>query len=89
MSMGLKKYYLFFLAVSLHISIERYIRSFHVKGFASSFETLDLRAFQKSSRRARKTSAPKFIKEKSEKSTGHSLPIAAKRNPSARVLYFF
>ena len=70
-----------FLAVSLHISIEIYIRTFHVKGYASSFKTLDLRAFQKSSRKARKTSAPKFMKEKSEKSMGHSLPMAAKRNP--------
>ena len=47
-----------FLAVSLHISIEIYIRTFHVKGFASSFKTLDLRAFQKSSRKARKMSTP-------------------------------
>ena len=68
---GLKK--LFpdrFLAVSLHISIKIYIRTFHVKGFASSFKTLDLRAFQKSSQKAQKMSAPKFIKQKSEKING-------------------
>ena len=46
-----------FLAVSLHISIVLYIRTFHAKGIISTFKTLDLRAFQKSSPKARKKSA--------------------------------
>jgi hypothetical protein len=41
----------------LHISIVLYIRTYHAKGIDSSFKTLDLRAFQKSSPKARKTSA--------------------------------
>ena len=59
-----------FLAVSLQISIVVYIRTSHAKGCVSSIKTLDLRAFQKSSPKARKMSAPKFIKEKSEKFKG-------------------
>ena len=43
-----------FLAVSLHISSVLYIRTYHAKGIDSSFKTLDLRAFQKSSPKARK-----------------------------------
>ena len=59
-----------FLAGSLHISIVLYIRTYHAKGIDSSFKTLDLRAFQKSSPKARKTSASKFIKEKFKKIEG-------------------
>ena len=51
-----------FLAVSFHISIVLYIRTSHAKGIVSSFKTLDLMAIQKSSPKARKTSASKFIK---------------------------
>ena len=39
----------------------------NAKGIISSFKTLDLRAFQKSSPKARKKSASKFIKEKLKK----------------------
>ena len=59
-----------FLAVSLQISIVVYIKTSHAKGFVSSIKTLDLRAFQILSPKARKMSSLKFIKEKSEKIKG-------------------
>lgn len=79
-----------FFAVSLHISIEIYIRTFHSKGFVSSFKTLALRAFQKSSRKARKSSNRKFIKGKSTKFDGPRTSDGRQTRPRpARALIFF
>ena len=79
-----------FLAVSLHISIEIYIRTFHAKGFVSSFKTLALRALQKSSRKARKSSDRKFIKGKSSKIDGPQTSDGRQTRPRpARALIFF
>ena len=72
-----------FLAVSLQISIVVYIRTSHAKGFVSSIKTLDLRAFQISSPKARKMSAPKFIKEKSEKIKGPLTSDGRQKKPVA------
>jgi hypothetical protein len=63
----IKKYFLADFWLFLYISIVLYIRTYHAKGIDSGFKTLDLRAFQKSSPKARKTSASKFIKEKLKK----------------------
>ena len=54
MTTGLKIFPDKFLAVSFHISSVLYIRTYHAKGIDSSFKTLDLRAFQKLSPKARK-----------------------------------
>ena len=70
-----------FLPVSLQISIVVYIRTSHAKGFVSSIKTLDLRAFQISSPKARKMSASNFIKENWKKSRAHSLRMTAKQKP--------
>jgi hypothetical protein len=78
------------LAVSLHISIVLYIRTYHAKGFDSSFKTLDLRAFQKSSPKDRKTSASKLIKEKWKKIEGPLNSDGRQTKPgAARAFNFF
>ena len=88
---GLKQIFPYrFLAVSLHISIVLYIRTSHAKGIISSFKTLDLRAFQKSSPKARKKSASKFIKEKLKKIEGPlTLEDRQTKSGAARAFNFF
>ena len=79
-----------FLALSLHISIVLYIRTSHAKGIVSSFKTLDLRAFQKLSPKARKKSASEFIKKKLKKNVG---PVTFEgcqtKSGAARAFNFF
>jgi hypothetical protein len=58
-----------------------YIRTSHTKGIISSFKTLDLRAFQKSSLKAWKKLASKYMKDKLKKTEDHSLWRATKQNP--------
>ena len=69
-----------FLALSSPISIVLYIRPSHAKGIVSSFKTLDLRAFQKLSPKARKKSAFKFIDKKLKKWRGPLTSDGRKRN---------